>query len=274
MSWPPHRPARWHLPCWRVTCSTCHVRETCLAVGLPPFELGLIDRRLVSGRRRVQRGETLYRAGDRFDSLYALWTGFFKTSVSSRDGRDQVTGFQMGGELLGLDGIGTRRHEVDAVALEDAQLCVIPFAEFEALAREVPALQRQLLRVMSHELMRGQRMLLLLGSMSAEERLAAFLLDLAQRLGARGFSPSMLLLRMTREEIASLLGLSIETISRSFSKFQADGLLSVRNRQVCIRNPVGLQRLLDGSTPWSAQRPEPAHPQWVVHVVHAVPAAA
>jgi CRP/FNR family transcriptional regulator len=178
--------------------------------------------------------------------LNAVRTGFFKTRVSAEDGRDQVTGFQMAGELLGLDGIGTERHTCDAVALEDSQVCTIPFVQLEALSREFGELQRQFHKVMSREIVRDHGVMLLLGSMRAEERLAAFLLNLAKRLQARGFSPSALVLRMTREEIGSYLGLKLETVSRSFSKFQADGVLAVRQREIRILDQTALQGLLNG----------------------------
>jgi CRP/FNR family transcriptional regulator len=152
----------------------------------------------------------------------------------------------MGGELLGLDGIGAGRHEVDAVALEDSQVCVIPYHQLEALSIEVASLQQQFHKIMSHEIVRDHGVMLLLGSMYAEERVAAFLLNLTHRLRSRGFSASSVMLRMTREEIGSYLGLKLETISRTLSKFQASGLLFVRNRQVQITDPVGLQQLLDG----------------------------
>jgi CRP/FNR family transcriptional regulator, anaerobic regulatory protein len=237
-----------HAPSCRQACSSCNLREICLPVGLSKLELDYVDKRLVATRRKVVRGEALYRAGDRFESLYAVWTGFFKTCLASKDGREQVTGFQMGGELIGMDGIGTRRHEVDALALEDSQVCVIPFDALEALAHEVPSLQQQFHRIMSREIVRNQGVMLLLGSMYAEERLAAFLLNLTYRLQARGFSASSVLLRMRREEIGSFLGLTLETVSRTFSKFQSEGLLFVRNRQIRITDPVGLQHIVDGAT--------------------------
>jgi len=235
-----------HTASCTVACSSCNLREICLPVGLTQAELEHIDRRLVAGRRKVARGETLFRAGDRFDAVFAVWTGFFKTCVASKDGRDQVTGFQMGGELVGLDGIGTRRHEVDAVALEDTQVCVIPYAGLEALGLEINSLQQQFHRLMSREIVRNHGVMLLLGSMHAEERLAAFVLNLTHRLRARGFSSSSIVLRMSREEIGSFLGLKLETVSRTFSKFQANGLLFVRHRQIQVTDPVGLQQLLDG----------------------------
>jgi CRP/FNR family transcriptional regulator len=232
----------------RVLCSLCNLRGICLPVGLTRDELGVIDGRMVGSRHKVPRGERLFQVGDRFESVYAIWTGFFKTCVSSTDGREQVIGFQMAGDLIGLDGIGTRRHEVDAVALDDSQVCVISYAELGALASEVGSLQQQVHRAMSREIVRTHGVMLLLGSMNAEERLAAFLLDLTQRQHARGLSGSSIVLRMSREEIGSFLGLKIETVSRTFSKFQTSGLLFVRHRQIQVVDPVGLQLIADGET--------------------------
>ena len=230
----------------KVACSSCNLRELCLPVGLSDGELQRLDS-LVGARRTIRRGEALYIAGDSFVSLYAVRTGFFKTRVGSEDGRDQVTGFQMAGELLGFDGIGSDRHTCDAVALEDSQVCVIPFGQLETLSREFSDLQRQLHKVMSREIVRDHGVMLLLGSMRAEERLAAFLLNLTQRLSARGFSGSSLLLRMTREEIGSYLGLKLETVSRAFSKFQDDGVLEVKQRQLRVLDEAALRQLVNAS---------------------------
>lgn len=241
-------------------CSRCKLSELCVAFGLTRTELELIDDRMILARRKLAQGETLFRAGDRFDSLYAVWTGFFKTIVSSSLGREQVTGFQMAGDLLGFDGMDTGRHEVDAIALEDAQVCQIPFAEMEALGREVPSLQRQFQKIMSREVGRQSRMMLLLGTMYAEERVASFLLDLAHRLQARGFSASSLVLRMSREEIGSFLGLTLETVSRTLTKFQTNGLLVVQQKQIQIADPAGLQLLIDrAQLPSSRQELHKAH---------------
>jgi CRP/FNR family transcriptional regulator len=202
---------------------------------------------IVATRRTVARGEALFHVGDAFTALYAVRTGFFKTCVSSEDGRDQVTGFQMAGELLGLDGIGTDRHTCDALALEDSQVCIIPFHQLEELSRELSDLQRHFHKIMSREIVRDHGVMLLLGSMRAEERLAAFLLNLTQRLRTRGFSSSSLILRMTREEIGSYLGLKLETVSRAFSRFQDEGILTVKQRQIEVLDPDALQRLVNGS---------------------------
>jgi CRP/FNR family transcriptional regulator len=237
---------RLQLEPFKVACSSCNLRELCLPVGLSPENLTRLDS-LVAVRRNIERGDALFRVGDGFNSLYAVRTGFFKTTVSSEDGRDQVTGFQMAGELLGLDGIGSERHTCDAIALEDSQVCVIAYDQLEHLAHEFSELQHQFHKIMSREIVRDHGVMLLLGSMRAEERLAAFLLNLTQRLRLRGFSASALILRMTREEIGSYLGLKLETVSRTFSKFQDDGILEVRQRQIQVLDPIKLQALVNGS---------------------------
>jgi CRP/FNR family transcriptional regulator len=228
----------------KVACSNCNLRELCMPMGLSEQELGRIDD-VVANRRKVKRGATLYRNGEKFTSLYAIRTGFFKTCVASEDGRDQVTGFQMAGEIIGLDGIVQEHHTCDAVALEDAEVCVMPFDRIEELSREVNALQRHVHKIMSREIVRENGVMLLLGSMRAEERLAAFLLNLVQRLHARGFSQSELVLRMTREEIGSYLGLKLETVSRTFSKFVEDAIVEVRQRHVRILNTDALRDIVN-----------------------------
>ncbi len=230
----------------KVACSSCNLRELCLPVGLSSHQMQELDE-LIASRRAVPRGGTLFRSGETFTALYAVRTGFFKTCVTSEDGRDQVTGFQMAGELLGLDGIGSDRHTCDAVALEDSQVCTIPYDRLEELSQRFGDLQRQFHKIMSREIVRDHGVMLLLGSMRAEERLAAFLLNLTQRLQARGFSPSSLMLRMTREEIGSYLGLKLETVSRAFSKFQDDGVLEVKQRDIRILDQEALQLLVGGT---------------------------
>jgi CRP/FNR family transcriptional regulator len=222
-------------------CSTCNLRELCLPVGFSAPDLERLDG-LVTQRRSVPRGEALFRSGDSFEAMYAVRAGFFKTRVMSEDGREQVTGFQMAGELLGLDGICDNTHACDAVALEDSQVCVISYGKLEELSREFAELQRQFHRIMSREIVRDHTVMLLLGGMRAEERVAAFLLNLTQRLQARGFSHSSLVLRMSREEIGTYLGLRLETVSRCFSKFQTDGVLQVKDRQIQVLDHAALQR--------------------------------
>lgn len=215
-----------------------------MPLGLSEEELKRLDD-LVAIRRKVPRGESLYRNGEKFSALYAIRTGFFKTTVAAEDGRDQVTGFQMAGEVIGLDGIVSEHHTCDAVALEDAEVCVMNFDRIEDLSREINALQRHVHKIMSREIVREHGVMLLLGSMRAEERLAAFLLNLVQRLHARGFSQSELVLRMTREEIGSYLGLKLETVSRTFSKFVEEGIVEVKQRHVRILNPDALKLIVN-----------------------------
>ena len=228
----------------KVACSNCNLRELCMPVGLSSDQMDRIDE-LVATRRRIKRGTALFRNGEAFSSLYAIRTGFFKTTIATEDGRDQVTGFQMAGEIIGLDGIVNDRHSCDAIALEDAEVCVMPYSTLEELSREVTALQHHVHKVMSREIVREHGVMLLLGSMRAEERLAAFLLNLVQRLHARGFSQSELVLRMTREEIGSYLGLKLETVSRTFSKFAEDNIVEVRQRNVRILDTDALKRIVN-----------------------------
>lgn len=228
----------------KTACSNCNLRELCLPFGLTLEELERLDD-LVSTRRRIKRGDHLYRAGEPFDAIYAIRSGFFKTDVLLEDGRDQVTGFQMAGELLGLDGISTEHHTCNAIALEDSEICSIPFSRLESLSREIHNLQHHFHKVMSREIVRDHGVMMLLGTMRAEERLAAFLLNLSQRFTSRGFSHSEFYLRMTREEIGSYLGLKLETVSRAFSKFQEEGYIAVQQKHIRILNVNGLKALMN-----------------------------
>ncbi|GAB4471628.1 MAG: fumarate/nitrate reduction transcriptional regulator Fnr [Burkholderiaceae bacterium] len=232
----------------KVACATCNLRELCLPVGLSLADIEKVEE-LVATRKRVKRGDTLFRAGDRFESLYAVRLGFLKSTVMSSDGREQVTGFHMAGELVGLDGISSEKHSCDTVALEDTEVCVIPYERLEEVAAAVPVLRTHFHKVMSREIVREHGVMLLLGSMHAEERLAAFLLNLSQRFEARGYSRTEFVLRMTRAEIGSFLGLKLETVSRVLSRFAQDGLIEVNQKHVRIVNPDGLRAIVAGQAP-------------------------
>ena len=227
----------------KTACSNCNMRELCMPLGLGVAELKRVDE-LVTKRPFVKRGSALFRAGDAFTALYAIRSGFLKTTVCSEDGQIQVTGFQMAGEVVGLDGIATDLHTCDAIALEDTEVCALPFDRIEEIAREVKALQHHVHKIMSREIVREHGVMLLLGNMRAEERLAAFLLNLVERLHARGFSSSDLVLRMTREEIGSYLGLTLETVSRTFSRFADDNMITVNQRHIHIQDAEALKRIL------------------------------
>jgi CRP/FNR family transcriptional regulator len=228
----------------QTTCPQCHMRHLCWPQGLSVEELARLEV-LVSHHRKIKRGDHLYHAGDHFNAIYTVHAGFFKTDVLLPDGRDQVTGFQMAGEMLGLDGIGTDIHTCNAVALEDSEVCFIPFNRLEGMLSEIRSLQSHFHKLMSREIVRDHGVMMLLGTMRAEERVAAFLINLSQRFLSRGFSPAEFNLRMTREEIGSYLGLKLETVSRAFSRFAENGLISVQQRNIRILDTEGLKRILN-----------------------------
>jgi CRP/FNR family transcriptional regulator len=227
----------------RAACSTCSLRELCLPAGLDQQELEKVDR-MVNRRRPIRRGDYLYRSGAALESLYAIRIGFMKSCVLHEDGREQVAGFHMMGDLMGLDAIGSERHICDAVALEDSEVCEIPLAVLERLSRDMPSLQQHFHRILSREIVRDHGVMLLLGTMRAEERLAAFLLNLSQRFAARGYSPTEFYLRMTRQDIGSYLGLKLETISRALSRFNEEKLIEVRTRHLKILDMEALRGLI------------------------------
>ncbi len=227
-------------------CGDCTIRELCLPAGLSDEEVMLLDQHMAH-RQVLKKGESLYRTGDPFKSLFAVSTGFLKTSILHEDGRAQVTGFQMAGEILGLDAISTDQHICDAVALVDSMVCEITFDRFEELGQLMSNLQHRFNKTLSREIVREQGMMLLLGSMSAEERLAAFLGSLAKRFAARKQSGSELVLPMTREDIGSYLGLKLETVSRILSRFHDQELLEVKGRNVRILDQDGLNQMIGNS---------------------------
>ena len=228
----------------KTLCSSCHLRDLCLPCGMAGSDVDRLDS-LMFGRRRVLAGDTLYREGDRFQFIYAVRSGTFKSSLMLADGREQVSGFYLAGELMGLDGVANGMHASSGTALEDTEICAIPYAQLTALAAGNTGMQHVVSRLMSREIVREHSLMLLLGSMNAEERLAAFLLNLAQRLKARGYSASEFHLRMSRAEIGSYLGMKLETVSRTFSAFQAQRLLEVDKRHIRIVDAEGLTRAFE-----------------------------
>ena len=224
-------------------CSSCSMRELCLPVGLSPDDLKQLDN-VIGSRARLKKGESLYRAGEPFHALYAVRLGSLKTTVLAEDGREQVAGYHMLGDIIGLDGIGTDRHGCQATALEDTEVCIMPFERLEDLARKVPPLQHNLHQFLAREITRDHNVMLLLGSMRAEERLAVFLVNLSERYRRRGYSSTEFVLRMTREEIGSYLGLKLETVSRLFSRLQDEGVIQVQGRSIKVLNMPALRQLV------------------------------
>ncbi|WP_233837805.1 fumarate/nitrate reduction transcriptional regulator Fnr [Paraburkholderia sp. ZP32-5] len=223
-------------------CSTCSMRAVCMPPDLSASELAKLDA-MICTTRPVKRGETLYRTGDTFQSIYAVRAGSFKTVVMHRDGREHVTGFQIAGDALGLDGIGAGKQNCDAIALEDSAVCIIPFAQLEAVCRDMKPMQHHIYQMMSSEIVRESSQMMLLGTMTAEQRVATFLLNLSKRFKARGFSAVEFHLRMTREEIGCYLGMKLETVSRMFSKFQREHLVNANGKTIRIVDAQGLAQV-------------------------------
>ena len=227
-------------------CANCSMHQLCLPMGLSETDMARLDQ-VIGRRRRVAAGERLYQADAPFRSLYAIRFGHLKTVQVNASGGQQVTGFQMAGELLGMDAISSERHQCDAVALEDSEVCEIPFDALQGLFAQVPNLLRHFHRIMSAEITREQDVMLLLGNMRAEQRFAVFLTNLAARYAARGYSATAFQLRMSREDIGNYLGLTIESISRLLARFKKLGLLRVEKRGVTLLNPARLRALAAGT---------------------------
>lgn len=226
----------------KTQCASCSLKELCLPVGLQSVDFEKLDG-VIKQSRRLRKGDYLYHSGENFQSIYAVRTGFFKTLVSLSDGRDQVTGFFMSGELLGMDGIDNHAYTNNAVALEDSEVCELPFNRLDELAQFIPSLNLHFFRLMSREIIRDQNIMMMLGNMNAEERLSTFLINLSQRLAARGFAANDFVLRMSREEIGSYLGLKLETVSRTLSRLHHDGIVSVEHKHIRILQPQALRQM-------------------------------
>jgi CRP/FNR family transcriptional regulator len=218
------------------SCAACSMHRLCLPMGLADADIDRLDR-IIGRRRRLAQGERLYAMDEPFRNLYAVRFGHFKTYQVNAAGAAQITGFQMAGELLGMD----------AIALEDSEVCEIPFARLEQLFGEVPALLRHFHRIMSQEITREQNVMLLLGNMRAEQRFAVFLVNLSARYATRGYAANGFALRMSREDIGNYLGLTIESISRLLSRFKKQGWIAVDKRDVTLLDPAKLKALASGA---------------------------
>lgn len=222
-------------------CSKCHVAPYCLTQGLHPEELDRFDG-LLSTPPPLHRGEHLFRQAQKLSALYLLRSGSLKSYISSNDGEEQVVGFFLPGDLIGLDGLGEHRHTSSAVALETSSVCELPIAELGELCQRVPALQEEMLQAASVEIAEDHNLLQMLAQRGAEERLICFLLSLGRRYRLLGLSRTEFNLSMTRYDIANFLGLAAETVSRVFTSFERAGLLVVDRRHVRI---LDLKRLCE-----------------------------
>ncbi|MGB0721554.1 MAG: fumarate/nitrate reduction transcriptional regulator Fnr [Gammaproteobacteria bacterium] len=227
----------------KVGCGSCSLTELCLPRGLRPDEVEKLDD-IVKRRRPLQRGDYLYQAGESFASLFAVRSGSLKTVASASDGSEQILGFHMAGELVGLDAVRDEQHTCSAVALETTSVCEVPYGNLEELSRHVPSLHRQLFRLAGREIGNEYEMLLMLGNRSAEERLATFLWTLGTRLHERGFAQYEFNLTMSRHDIANYLGLAVETVSRLFTQMDREGILAVQRRHITILKPDVLRDMV------------------------------
>ncbi|KDR39408.1 Crp/Fnr family transcriptional regulator [Caballeronia glathei] len=216
------------------------MRHLCMPEGLSADDTAKLEG-VICSTRPILRGEALFRAGDVFESLFAIRSGSLKTVVSHEGGREQVTGLYLSGDALGLDGIGENTHICDAIALEDSSVCLIPYALFERVCRETGAIQRRLHQMMSREIVRETSQMMTLGTLRADERVARLLLDLSARFTRRGYAAAEFTLRLTRDEMGSYLGITLETVSRTLSRFQKLGLIDARGKLIRIRDFDGLR---------------------------------
>ncbi|MBE9527477.1 MAG: fumarate/nitrate reduction transcriptional regulator Fnr [Proteobacteria bacterium] len=230
------------LPSSNVSCNECSLQQLCLPQSINGNELDKLDN-IIERKKPLKRNEYLFQVGSPFDSIYVVRSGSLKTYSPTIDGQEQVTGFHLPGELLGLDAIGSGQHPCVAKALETTSVCEIPFESLEELTQSMPTLQHQLLRLMSKEIFDDQELMLLLGKKTAEARLSAFLLSISLRFKQRGFSSTEFYLSMSRNDIANYLGLAVETVSRMFTRFQEDGIINAERKHIVINDWDTLQQL-------------------------------
>ncbi len=217
------------------TCENCKVRQLCLPVALNGDELEELDL-LVRKRAPLKNHEYVYRIGDKFHSLYAIRSGAVKTYGLTSDGKEQITGFHLPGEIVGMDAIGSDVHACNAVALEVTDVCELPYNQLEEIGQRFPMLQHELACMMSREIRAESSMLIMIGKMNAEQRIACFLHNLHHRMRQRGGEPNMIDLPMSREDIGNYLGLTLETVSRRLGFLQSEGVIKLEKRRVTFRD--------------------------------------
>jgi CRP/FNR family transcriptional regulator, anaerobic regulatory protein len=217
----------------RRSCANCSLRSLCLPEGLPAGDIERLDS-VVQQRLPIERGHELFHAGADFHNLYVVRSGSMRTTQAGAPGEEQVIGFHLPGELLGLDAISSGAHQCTAVALDRTSVCAVPFAELEEVAKRVPGLQQQLLRIISREMVEDHNHLAALGRRSARERLALFLHSLALRLERSGHAGDQFNLTMSRGDIASYLGLALETVSRLMTRLSEEGMIAIDRRNLRI----------------------------------------
>ena len=221
--------------CPAIACRDCGFYQIGLSMGMDSADTTLLDRH-VKRRRTLKRGEVLFRVNEEFAYVYAVRSGSVKTYISTDDGRLQITGFHVPGELLGLNALDENRHNCEAVALEPTTVCEISVSCFKDLAQKIPSVHYQLLRLMSKEIKHNQGLMLLLGKKNAEERLATFLLSLSRRFALRNYSATQFNLSMSRGDIGDYLGIALKTVCRIFTRFQEEGVITTERRYIVLKD--------------------------------------
>ncbi len=229
----------------KVSCSNCSLSELCLPRGLGQEALDKLEN-IVQRSSPLQKGEVLFRAGDKFRGLYAVRAGVIKVFATTDDGEEQIIGFFLPGEMLGLDAVENQVHACSAIALETSSYCGIPFSDLSEICNEIPELQNQLFRIMSRELSSENQMLLTLGKKNSEEKVATFLLTIATRYHQLGYSAKEFKLVMSRQEIGNYLGITFETVSRVFGRLQRNGIIQVNRKVIKIMDMTVLRNIVSG----------------------------
>ncbi len=231
----------------RVSCGNCRLNTICLPISLHIDDIDKLNN-IVQRGKPLQRGDYLYRANDPFDSVYAIRSGAVKAMTLSDNGEEQVTGFYLPGEVVGMDGIADNRYTNSVIALETASVCEIPFNRMEELSLQIPNLQRHFFQLMSREITQDQQIITLLSKSSAEERIAALLLSISSRNSRRQLSATAFRLPMSRTDIGNYLGLTIETVSRIFTRLQKQDVIAVDKKEILIKNMEQLRNIANGDT--------------------------
>lgn len=217
----------------KVSCGQCNLNELCFPHGMLQEDMSKLDS-VVEQRKPLHKNDHLYHESDPSHEIYAVRSGSIKTVVESPNGDEQIVGFHLPGELLGFDGFMDETHKCSAIALETTSVCVMPMSKLESLCMSLPALQQQMKRIMGKEVTEEHKMLLMLGKMSAEEKIATFLLSISRRMEERHWKATEFMLSMPRQDIANYLGLAVETVSRLFAHYQEEGVIQVDRRRISI----------------------------------------
>lgn len=228
------------------SCQNCRMNPLCLPLALQVSDMGKLDVVIERGKP-LQRRETVFFVGDSYQGVYAVRSGAVKAAITNADGTEQITGFYLPGEIFGWDGLAEGRHTNTATALETTAICAIPADRMDELSVTLPDLRRHFMQLMSRELAVDQQMLALLSKSSAEQRVAALLVSISNRLARQKLSPTRFRLPMSRAEIGNYLGLTVETVSRVFGRFQQKQLITADKRDITLLALEQLQALSSDS---------------------------